>query len=63
MKTIISESTITCPKCGNLSKEVMPTNSCQFFWKCPTCNTVSKPKKATVVYFVAMAMLLALPFN
>lgn len=45
MNEIISESTITCPKCGHQSKEIMPTDACQFFWECPACSAVSKPKQ------------------
>ncbi|MFA5669817.1 MAG: GDCCVxC domain-containing (seleno)protein [Balneolaceae bacterium] len=51
MKKIIAESTITCPKCSHQSKEVMPTDACQFFWECPACGTVTKPKEGDCCVF------------
>ncbi|EPH0650534.1 GDCCVxC domain-containing (seleno)protein [Pseudomonas aeruginosa] len=38
------ESTITCPKCGFKKTEVMPVDSCQFFYECPVCHELLKPK-------------------
>ena len=37
------QSVITCPKCGFSTEETMPTDSCQFFYKCSQCRTVSRP--------------------
>ncbi|HIB25015.1 MAG TPA: transposase [Gammaproteobacteria bacterium] len=31
-------STITCPYCGFQKTEVMPENSCQFFYECLSCK-------------------------
>lgn len=44
-KTEELESEITCPNCGYKKKEIMPTDACQFFYKCEKCQTVLKPKK------------------
>lgn len=41
---IISESEITCPECGHKAKELMPTNSCQWFYECNSCKTMLTPK-------------------
>lgn len=49
--TILSESTLDCPECGHQSKEEMPTDSCQFFWECPNCNAVIKPKQGDCCVF------------
>lgn len=38
-------SYITCTECGYSVKEQMPENSCRYFWECPECSTVLKPKK------------------
>jgi len=43
--SIILKSTITCPKCGHRKEEQMPTDACQFFYKCQNCNTILKPKE------------------
>ncbi len=40
---IILKSTIKCPKCGHKKEETMPTDACQFFYKCENCNTILKP--------------------
>lgn len=36
-------STLTCPKCGHQSKDIMPTNACQYFYDCKGCGAVLKP--------------------
>lgn len=38
------QSTITCPVCDFSVEETMPEDACQFFWECPSCGEVSKPK-------------------
>lgn len=53
--TIKLQSTITCPKCGNRVTETMPENSCQYFWKCPSCNIVLKPKEGDCCVFCSYA--------
>lgn len=41
---IVLESTLVCPACGVATKEVMPTDACQYFYDCPACGTLLKPK-------------------
>lgn len=36
-------STITCPECGFVKDETMPTDSCQWFYECQGCGVVLKP--------------------
>lgn len=38
-------SVITCPSCGASLTETMPANACQFFWECPTCHAIARPKQ------------------
>ena len=40
----VLESTITCPRCGSVATEVMPLDRCMFFWECPACHAIMKPK-------------------
>ncbi|MGV6844516.1 MAG: GDCCVxC domain-containing (seleno)protein [Lutibacter sp.] len=42
---IILKSILTCPKCGFKKEEIMPTKTCQYFYKCENCHTVLTPKK------------------
>ena len=44
-KTVELNSTITCPHCGHIKEELMPTNACQFFYDCENCKQVLKPKQ------------------
>lgn len=37
------QSTITCPECGHVAEETMPTDACQWFYECESCHTVLKP--------------------
>ena len=39
------QSTLTCPKCGQIKTETMPTDACQYFYDCKGCGEVLKPLK------------------
>lgn len=39
------QSTLTCPECGHVETETMPTDACQWFYDCKGCNTLLKPKQ------------------
>lgn len=45
MSKVTTQSTITCPECGNASTETMPVDACQYFWKCPSCDQTIRPKE------------------
>jgi hypothetical protein len=45
------DSTITCPKCGTATRLRMPTDACQFFWECPDCGALLKPKRGDCCVF------------
>lgn len=38
------KSTLTCPQCGHVKTEIMPTDACQWFYECEQCHAVLKPK-------------------
>lgn len=42
-ETIRTVSTVTCPKCGGVSVETMPTDACQYFYDCVHCGAVLRP--------------------
>jgi hypothetical protein len=52
---IITTATITCPACGAASRAEMPTDACQFFWDCPTCGAVIRPKEGDCCVFCSYA--------
>ena len=39
----ILRSTLTCPACGHVETETMPTDACQWFFDCKGCGTVLRP--------------------
>ena len=41
--TVILQSTITCPKCGHVADETMPTDACQWYYECKGCGELVKP--------------------
>lgn len=45
------DSTITCPECGSATHVHMPTDACQFFWECPACDALLKPKRGDCCVF------------
>jgi hypothetical protein len=36
-------SIIRCPNCGFSKEEVMPTDACQFFYRCTNCSALLRP--------------------
>ncbi len=44
-------STITCPHCGTKRMETMPTDACQFFYDCPGCGKLLRPKPGDCCVF------------
>jgi hypothetical protein len=37
-------SIIKCPECGFKKEEIMPEDSCLFFYECTNCGKIVKPK-------------------
>ncbi|MDE4100053.1 MULTISPECIES: GDCCVxC domain-containing (seleno)protein [Phaeobacter] len=54
-QTIILKSVITCPRCGHTETEMMPTDSCQWFYECRSCKSVLKPKEGDCCVFCSYA--------
>ncbi|WP_106639758.1 GDCCVxC domain-containing (seleno)protein [Allosphingosinicella vermicomposti] len=48
-------STLTCPKCGGVSTETMPTDACQFFYDCKHCGEVLRPLQGDCCVFCSYA--------
>lgn len=45
MNTVLSKSIITCPHCKHRQEEVIPEDSCLYFYECKNCGEVLKPKE------------------
>ena len=41
---LVLDSMLTCPHCGHVKQEHMPTDACQFFYDCTGCGTMLRPK-------------------
>lgn len=50
-KTITLESTLRCPSCGALTPETMPVDACRYFYECPVCTALLKPKPGDCCVF------------
>ncbi len=51
MTEIKLTSVITCPQCGATQQETMPTDACQWFYECPHCHALLKPKSGDCCVF------------
>ncbi|MDZ7595087.1 MAG: GDCCVxC domain-containing (seleno)protein [Thiobacillus sp.] len=43
MLDVALQSTLTCPLCGHVKTETMPTDACQWYYECEGCQTVLMP--------------------
>jgi len=41
---VVLLSDLTCPACGHVEREVMPTDSCWFFYRCKGCDVMLRPQ-------------------
>ena len=47
---MIVTSQLTCPNCGHVAHEIMPTDACIYFYDCAGCGEVLKPKSGDCAY-------------
>jgi len=47
----VLESVLKCPECGFEKQEVMPTDSCIYFYQCTNCQALLKPKQGDCCVF------------
>jgi hypothetical protein len=48
---IQTQSRLTCPQCGFRATETMPTDACLYFYECPACKGLLKPKTGDCCVF------------
>lgn len=58
---VILNSTISCPNCQHKKTEVMPTNSCMFFYECENCNIRLKPLQGDCCVFCSYGTVICPP--
>jgi len=60
---MILESVLTCPECGWRKAERMPTDACQFYYRCGGCGTLLKPKAGDCCVFCSYATVKCPPIQ
>ncbi|MCY7319120.1 MAG: hypothetical protein LH617_10425 [Ramlibacter sp.] len=45
------QSILTCPECGHVKEETMPTDACQWFYECESCKALLRPKAGDCCVF------------
>lgn len=53
----ILRSTMTCPQCGQAQSVDMPTDACQYFYRCPACAATIRPKPGDCCVFCSYGSL------
>jgi hypothetical protein len=51
MTMAVLRSTLTCPQCGHTREETMPTDACQWYYKCQGCCALLRPKPGDCCVF------------
>jgi hypothetical protein len=54
-KKVVLNATLTCPNCGVKTTEIMPTDACQYFYECPQCKQILKPKQGDCCVYCSYA--------
>jgi hypothetical protein len=49
--TVVEHSVVTCPNCHAAKIEMMPTDTCQFFYECAACGELLRPKRRDCCVF------------
>ena len=62
-KSILLQSTITCPNCGFQKEETMPTDTCTYFYKCTNCNVLLKPNQGYCCVFCSYGTVACPPIQ
>lgn len=61
MTTIQLLSIITCPVCAFEKNETMPESACSFFYECPRCKHIMKPKEGDCCVFCSYGSVMCPP--
>ena len=63
MTEVVLQSTLTCPACGGQTTETMPTDSCRYFYECPKCKALLKPKRGDCCVFCSFGSVKCPPIQ
>jgi hypothetical protein len=63
MMEVKTSCQLTCPECGNVSVETMPTDACIYFFECLNCHAMLRPKKGDCCVFCSYGSLACPPMQ
>jgi hypothetical protein len=52
---VVTRARLTCPQCGSVQEADMPTDACQFFYRCIHCQALLRPKPEDCCVFCSYA--------
>ena len=59
----VLESTLTCPHCGHVATETMPTDACQFYYECTGCGALLRPNAGHCCVFCSFGSVKCPPIQ
>jgi hypothetical protein len=63
MGEIVLQSRLTCPGCGHSKTETMPTDACQYYYECESCNRLLKPNPGDCCVFCSFGSIKCPPMQ
>ena len=63
MTDVQLESILSCPHCGHPRVEVMPTDTCQFYYDCEGCGEVLRPLKGDCCVYCSYGTVACTPIQ
>jgi hypothetical protein len=48
---IVLESTLSCPNCGHQHTRTMPADRCEWYFRCPGCKELLRPRPGDCCVF------------
>jgi len=61
MSETVFRATLMCPECGHQVEEAMPVNACQYFYQCPACGALLRPRAGDCCVFCSYSDRLCPP--
>lgn len=60
---VLLESVLTCPHCGFVKQETMPTDACLFYYECNYCKALLRPNPGDCCVFCSFGSVKCLPIQ
>ncbi|WP_082012202.1 GDCCVxC domain-containing (seleno)protein [Burkholderia sp. A9] len=54
---LVFESVLTCPYCGSARCETMPDDTCLYFYECPSCRKLLRPRPGDCCVFCSFGSI------